>query len=132
MLENERYKIWWDFFIQTVKIIEHRRPYLVCIDKIAKICLIIDIVIPGDQNIIDKEQEKIDKYQDLRRELGKPWKLKTEVVPVVVGTLGTMSPKFKFYLKKIDISIVKLCLQKTAILGIAFILRRVHGISEFK
>ena len=132
MLENERYKIWWDFFIQTVKIIEHRRPYFVCIDKIAKICLIINIVTPGDQNIIDKEQEKIDKYQDLRRELGKPWKLKTEVVPVVVGTLGNISPKFKFYLKKIDISIVKLCLQNTAILGTAFILRRVHGISEFK
>ena len=36
-----------------------------------------------NQNIIVKEQEKIDKYQDFQIELGKLWKLKTEVVPVV-------------------------------------------------
>ena len=65
VLENERCKILWDFPIQTDKVIEHRRPDIVYIDKIAKSSLIIDISIPGDQNIIVKEQEKIDKYQDL-------------------------------------------------------------------
>ena len=79
-----------------------------------------------------KEQEKIDKCQDLRIELGKLWKLKTEVVPVVVGSLGTISHNLKFYLKKIDIPIVTSCFQKTAILGTVFILRRVVGISEFR
>ena len=120
------------FSIQTDKIIEHRRPDFVCINKIAKIYLIIDISISGDQNIIDKEQEMIDKYQDLRRELEKLWKLKTEVVPVVVGAPGTICRKFKFYQKKIDISIVTSCFQKTAILGTTFILRRVLGILEFR
>ena len=76
-LENEGFKTLWDFSIQTDKIIEHRRLDIVCIDKITKSCLIIDITIPGDQNIMVKEQEKIDKYQDLRIELGKLWKLKT-------------------------------------------------------
>ena len=65
MLENGRCKILWDSPIQTDKVIEHRRPDIVCIDKIAKNCLIIYIAIPGDQNITGKEQEKIDKYQDL-------------------------------------------------------------------
>ena len=67
-------KILWDFSIQTDKVIEHRRSDVVCIYKIAKSCLIIDIAIPGYQNIIVKDQEKIDKYQDLRIKLGKLWK----------------------------------------------------------
>ena len=82
VLENGGFKTLWNFSIQTDKVIEHRRPDIVFIDKIAKSCLIIDIAIPGDQNIMVKEQEKIDKYQDLRIELGKLWKLKAEVVPV--------------------------------------------------
>ena len=77
VLENGGFKTLWNFSIQTDKVIEHRRPDIVFIDKIAKSCLIIDIAIPGDQNIMVKEQEKIDKYQDLRIELGKLWKLKT-------------------------------------------------------
>ena len=100
--------------------------------QIAKSCLIIDIAIPGDQNIIVKEQEKIEKYQDLQKELGKLWKLKAEIVPVVVGAFSTISHNLKFYLKNIDIPIVTSCLQKTAILETTFILRRVLGISEFR
>ena len=131
MLENEGCKIFSDSPIQTDKVTEHRRPDIVCIDEITKSCLIIDIAIPGDQNTIVKEQKKIDKYQDLQIKLGKLWKLKVEVVPVVVSGLGTVSHNLKFYLKKIDISVVT-CLLKTAILGTAFILRRVLGILEFR
>ena len=74
--ENEGCKILWDFPFQSDKVIEHTRPDIVCIDKIAKSCLIIDIAIPGDQNIIVKEREKIDKYQDLRIKLGETMEIK--------------------------------------------------------
>ena len=106
----------WDFPIQTDKVIEYRRPYIVCIDKIAKSYLIIDIAIPEDQNIIVKEQGKIPNYQDLPVELGKLRKLKAEVVPVVIGALDTISHHLKFYINKIYIPIVTSCLQKTTIL----------------
>ena len=132
VLENEGCKILRDFPIQTDKVIEHTRPDIVCINKIAKSCLIIDIAIPGDQNIIVKEQEKIDKYQDLQIDFGKLWKLKAKVVPVVVCALGTISHNLRFYLKKVDILIAASCLLKGAILGTAFILRRVLGISKFR
>ena len=65
----------------------------------------------------------------MQTELGKLWKLKADVVPRVVGTLGIISHNLKFFLKKTDIPIVTSCLQKAAILGTAFILR-VLGISE--
>ena len=38
----------------------------------------------------NKEKEKIDKYRDLARELRKLWKVKTRVVPIVIGALGTI------------------------------------------
>ena len=37
--------------------------------------LIIDITVPRDENIQDKELKKIDKYQSLKIELEEPWKV---------------------------------------------------------
>ena len=70
VLENEDYKILWDFSIQTDHIIEARRPNLVVVDK-ERSCKIIDFAIPGVSRIEEKEQDKIEKYQDLGRELQK-------------------------------------------------------------
>ena len=42
--------------------------------------------VPGES----KENEKVQKYQDLARELRKLWQVKVKVVPVVVGALGTI------------------------------------------
>ena len=77
--EKDEYKILWDFNIQADKVIEHRRLDIVCINKQRRECQIIDFAIPGDQNIAIKEQEKIDKYQDLRIELQKVWNVKAVV-----------------------------------------------------
>ena len=49
--ENERCKLLWDFTIQTDKVLEHRRPDIVIIDKEKKECILIDLAVPGDQNI---------------------------------------------------------------------------------
>ena len=57
--------------------------------------------------------------------------MKAVVVPIVVGALGTVSKELEKHLKLIDIPLVVPYLQKAALLGKAFILRRVLGISEF-
>ena len=42
----------------------------------------------------EKEGEKIEKYQDLKREIGRLWGIRhLEVVPVVVGALGVVSKR---------------------------------------
>ena len=61
----------WDFSIQTDHIIEAQRPDLVAVDKKERICKIIDYAVHGDSRIEEKEKDKIEKYQDLRRELQK-------------------------------------------------------------
>ena len=59
VLENEDYKILWNFSIQTDHVIEVRRLDLVVVDKNSRTCKTIDFAIPGDSRIEEKEKEKI-------------------------------------------------------------------------
>ena len=59
---------------------------LVVVDKKWRTCKIIDLVVPGDSRIEEKEKEKIEKYQDLRRELEylkKIWNVRVKIIPLV-------------------------------------------------
>ena len=124
--ENESIKVLWDFNINTDYEIEHRRPDIVVVLKPEKECLIIDIAVPGDTRIKQKEQEKIEKYQDLKREIARLWCLrKVTVIPVVVGALGCVTKEAEQYIEKIGIKIRTEMIQKTALLGTARTLRKV-------
>ena len=101
-----KYKMLWDFAIQTDKEIEHRRPDIVVTDKEKKECKIIAITVPGGQNIKVKELEKIAKYQDLRLQVQKLWDIKATVIPIVVSALGTVSEELENHLKAIGMPIV--------------------------
>ena len=51
--------------IQCDDIIVERRPDILIVNKMEKTSIIIDVEIPGDKRIIDKEKKKIEKYQNL-------------------------------------------------------------------
>ena len=46
--------------------------------------------MPSDNNISDKEFEKLTKYKDLETEIAKIWKMKIKTIPVIVGALGVI------------------------------------------
>ena len=126
VVENAHVKLIWDMNIQCDNVIEARRPDLLLIDKQGNTCIIIDIAVPGDNRVHEKEIEKIEKYQDLKREIIRIWKLKkAQVVPVVIGALGSVSKKLDKWMEEIGIHIGIGTLQKTALLGTARILRKV-------
>ena len=128
--ETEDFKLLWDFDICTDRHIRARRPDLVLVNKRKKCTLLIDISVPDDRNIKEKEREKIEKYQDLRIEVQRLWNTKTEVVPVVIGALGAYTPKLKRYLEKIPGTHNIPELMKAALLGSAHILRRCLDLPE--
>ena len=113
ILENEDYKILWDFSIQTNHLIETRRPDLVVDDKKERSCKIIDFAVPGDSRIEEKEKDKIEKYQDLGRELQKIWNVKVKIIPLVVGSLGLILKQFGNRLKQIGITTETAQVQKS-------------------
>ena len=115
----------WDFTIQTDREIHHRRPDIVIQKKKAKETIIVDIAVPGDSNVLQKETEKYEKYQDLAREIKRIWKSRTKVVPVVVGALGSVSKKLAGHLEQIRIKNRTRTMQTSALLGSAHILRKV-------
>ena len=99
---------------------------MIVVEKRNKCCKIIDFAIPYDSRIEEKEVEKVVKYQDLARELKKLWKMKTMVIPIVIGTFGTVPKDLKRRLENnigIETKIDEL--QKSVILNTARILRKV-------
>ena len=123
VFENEDYKIFWDFNIQTDHVIEARRPDLVVVDKKERSCKIIDFAVPGDSRI-EKEKDKIEKYQDLGRELQKIWNVKVKIIPLVVGSLGAITKQSGNRFKQIGITARTAQVQKKVLLGTARILRK--------
>ena len=124
-LENEDYKILWDFSIQTNHVIEAQRPDLVVVDKKERSCKIIDFGVPGDIRIEEKEKDKMGKYQELGRELQKIWNVKVKIIPLAVGSLGAIPKEFGNRLKQIGIRARTAQVQKTVLLGTAKILGKV-------
>ena len=81
--------------------------------------------VPYDSRVDVKETEKIEKYQDLARELRKIWKKQVKVIPIIIGPLETTQKMLRKRLEDIGIETKIVELQKSAILCSARILRKV-------
>ena len=98
---------------------------MVVVDKKEKSCKIIDFAVLGDSRIEEKEKDKIEKYQDLRRKLQKIWNVKVKIIPLVVGCLGAIPKQFGNRLKQIGITVGTAQVQKTNLLRTTRILSKV-------
>ena len=59
-VENEEVKLLRDINIQFENAIETRRPDIIVIDKKENKGIIIDIAVPGDVRVGEKESEKVE------------------------------------------------------------------------
>ena len=79
VMENDQVKVPWNFRVQTDHHLEHNRPDIVVLEKEERTCSVIDVICPFDSRVLEKEQEKIEKYQDLKREIVKIWNCRSEL-----------------------------------------------------
>jgi hypothetical protein len=70
------------------------RPDLIVKNKKDKTCLFIDVAIPSEKNVIQKEAGKILKYKNVSIEIQRMWNMKCFVIPVVTEASGIVSKKF--------------------------------------
>ena len=91
VLENETHKLLWDFEMQMDLLILARRTDHKIINKKKRTCQIGDFAVPADHRVKLKEKEKRNEYQDLARELKNLWNMKVTVIPILIGTLGTVT-----------------------------------------
>ena len=104
VIENKEYKILWDFTVQCDTKIEARQPDIIVIDKTKKEVRIVDVTIPGDVQVNEREVGKIEKYKVLIDEIARMWGMKeVMVIPVVVGTLGAISTGLTSILQQLEL-----------------------------
>ena len=85
----------WNQQVQTVRTIPNNKPDIIIRDNEKGTCMLIDVAISGDRNVIKKEAEKILKYKDLTIEKQRMWNIKTKVIPVIIEATGTISNTFR-------------------------------------
>ena len=102
-----------------------KRPDIINKEKKKRICKIVNFAVPADHRIKLKECEKKNKYLDLARELKKFWNMKVTIVPIVIGTFGTVTKGLLKGLEDFEVGGQVEIIRMTALLRTARILRRV-------
>ena len=64
-------KLFWEMNIKCNNIIGESRPDILLVEKKEKKCSIIDIAVAADVRCSKKEFEKVEKYQDLKKEISR-------------------------------------------------------------
>jgi hypothetical protein len=54
------------------------------------ICILLDLAVSGDRNVMKKEGEKILQHKDLTTETQNMWNIKTKVISIIAGATGTI------------------------------------------
>ena len=91
----------WNEQVQTDRSIPNNKPDIIIRDNEKGTCMLIDVAISGDRNVIKKDAEKILKYKDLTIEIQRMWNVKTKVIPVTIGATETISVSFRKYVSNI-------------------------------
>ena len=114
----------WDTAVQTDYTIPSNRPDIIVKNQLERTCLLIDVSVPSDRNIYAKRSEKLCKYKDLEIEIQKMWGMRTTVVPLIMGALGSIATDTPIDLACISSSASLYQVQKQVLLSSAFILQR--------
>ena len=109
--------------VHANRTITANRPDIIVKNLTHFTCKLIDMTIPSDRNIVLKETEKKSKYKYLELEIQRMWHMKTKLVPVVVGALGTIKKGMIENIKKVSERTTMTEMQKICMLGSVQILR---------
>ena len=71
--------------VQTDRTNPNNKPDIIIRDNEKGTCMLKDVAIWGDRNVIKKEAEKILRYKDLTIEIERMWNAKTKVIRVIIG-----------------------------------------------
>jgi hypothetical protein len=78
----------WNQAVHTDREVTANRPDIIIKITKAKTCTLIDVAIPADRNVVQKEAEKKLKYESLCIETQRMWNLKCTIIPVIMEPLG--------------------------------------------
>jgi len=115
----------WNQTVHTDREVTANRPDIIIKNHKEKTCTLIDVAIPADRNVVQKEAEKKLKYKRLCIQMQRMWNLKCTIVPVIIGASGIVMRSVRKNLETVPGKHSIDSLQKTAILGTSHIIRKV-------
>ena len=118
-------EILWDVEIKTGKKVKHNRPDIVVKNVKENKWELVDVTVPMDHRVKAKEDEKIEKYLDLATEVRQDHHVKVEIIPIVIGALGTIPKRLEKYLKVLGIPDIVGSVQMSVLICTGKILRNV-------
>jgi len=89
--EEEDVTVLWKQAVHKDREVTENRPNIIIKNKKEKTCTLIDVAIPADRNIVQKEAEKKLKYKSLCIEIQRMWNLKRTIIPVTIGAIGVVT-----------------------------------------
>ena len=123
--DDGKVEVWWDRGVETTQKLEHNRPDVTVLDHTSGLWTFVDFAVPWDKNVVVKEEEKLSKYSPLAKEVRKMYRVKTRVVPLIVGCLGVVSGRLAGWLKELGVPDVLGGMQTSAVIGTTLILQKV-------
>jgi hypothetical protein len=82
-----------------------------------KMYILIDVAIPADRNVTQKDAEKKLKYKSLCTEIQRTWNVKCVIIPAVTGATGTVTKGLRKNLEAAPGKHSVDALQNAAVLG---------------
>jgi len=115
----------WNQAVHTDREVAANRPDIIIKNQKEKTCTLVDVAIPADKNVVQKEEEKKLKYKSLCIEIQRMWNLNCTIIPVITGATGIVTRNLKKNLETVPVKHSIDSLQKTAIFGTSHIIRKV-------
>ena len=91
MCEEGDVTVLWNQAVHTDREVTASRSDIIIKNNKEKTRAPIDVAIPADRNVAQKEAERKLKYSSLCIEIQRMWNLKCTVVPVIIGATGIVT-----------------------------------------
>jgi hypothetical protein len=85
----------WNKAVHTDREVTANRSDIIIKNKKEETCTLIDVAIPADRNVMQKEVEKMLKYKSLVIEIQRMWNLKCMIIPVIIGATGILTKSLR-------------------------------------
>jgi len=77
----------WNQAVHTEREVTANRRHTIIKNKKEETYTLIDVAIPAERNVVQKEAEKNLKYKSLCIEIKRMWNLKCTIIPVKIGAI---------------------------------------------
>jgi hypothetical protein len=115
----------WNQTVHTDREFTANRPDKIIKNKKEKLCTLIDVAIPEDRNVVQKEAEKKSKYKRLSIGIQGMWNLKCAITPAIIGDPGMVTRSLRKNLEAVPGKHSIDSTKKIAVLGTSHIIRKV-------